>query len=293
MNNPNIVFTAPRVAEVLDQPLPVAGPGAALVRTVRSCISSGTERANLIGDTSLSPGRPEMAAEFPRRLGYSLCGVVEAVGEGVKGLQPGDRVAASWTKHAAFNVVSERQLYRVPEGVPEEWAAWTHIATFPMAALRKCRFEFGESVLVMVMGVLGQLAVSRFASAMSMATASGLSMDESVELAAKLCGGAKEIDEKTAKCRADIENGESPADALSSCGLFSSRDCRLIKLSERTGSLPDTLEDLAARQEEESLRRIDRAVGAIEPAIVVLTSALAGIILLSVMLPLMGLLSGM
>ena len=159
MNNPNIVFTAPRVAEVLDQPLPVAGPGAALVRTVRSCISSGTERANLIGDTSLSPGRPEMAAEFPRRLGYSLCGVVEAVGEGVKGLQPGDRVAASWTKHAAFNVVSERQLYRVPEGVPEEWAAWTHIATFPMAALRKCRFEFGESVLVMGMGVLGQLAV--------------------------------------------------------------------------------------------------------------------------------------
>ena len=42
---------------------------------------------------------------------------------------------------------------------------------------------------------------------------------------------------------------------------------------------------------EESLRRIDRTVGAIEPAIVVITSALAGVILLSVMLPLMGLLS--
>ena len=61
--------------------------------------------------------------------------------------------------------------------------------------------------------------------------------------------------------------------------------------AEQTGSLPDTLEDLAQRQEEESLRRIDRTVGAIEPAIVVITSALAGVILLSVMLPLMGLLS--
>ncbi|MBD5170247.1 MAG: type II secretion system F family protein [Oscillibacter sp.] len=140
-------------------------------------------------------------------------------------------------------------------------------------------------------GVLGQMAVSRFASSMAMAVASGLSMEESVELSAKLCGGAKEIDEKTEQCRKDIEEGGSPADALAKSGLFSSRDCRLLKLAEQTGSLPDTLEDLAQRQEDESLRRIDRTVGAIEPAIVVITSALAGVILLSVMLPLMGLLS--
>ena len=140
-------------------------------------------------------------------------------------------------------------------------------------------------------GVLGQMAVSRFASSMSMAVASGLSMEESVAMSAKLCGGAKEIDEKTEQCRKDIEEGGSPADALAKSGLFSGRDCRLLKLAEQTGSLPDTLEDLAQRQEEESLRRIDRTVGAIEPAIVVITSALAGVILLSVMLPLMGLLS--
>ena len=140
-------------------------------------------------------------------------------------------------------------------------------------------------------GILGQMAAARFASSMSMAVASGLSMEESVSLSAKLCGGAKEIDEKTEQCRKKIEAGGSPADALAGSGLFSGRDCRLLKLAEQTGSLPDTLEDLAQRQEEESLRRIDRTVGAIEPAIVVITSALAGVILLSVMLPLMGLLS--
>ena len=140
-------------------------------------------------------------------------------------------------------------------------------------------------------GVMGQMATARFASSMSMAVASGLSMEESVDLSAKLCGGAKETDEKTGRCRKDIEDGVSPADALAGSGLFSGRDCRLLKLAEQTGSLSDTLEDLAQRQEEETLRRIDRAVGAIEPVIVVISSALAGVILLSVMLPLMGLLS--
>ncbi len=141
-------------------------------------------------------------------------------------------------------------------------------------------------------GILGQMAVSRFTSSMAMATASGMGMDEAVDMSARLCGGAKEIDEKTAKCRARIEEGESPADALAGSGLFSGRACSLLKLAERTGSLPDTLETLAARKEEESLRRIDRVVGTVEPAIVVITSVLAGLILLSVMLPMMGLLSG-
>ena len=142
-------------------------------------------------------------------------------------------------------------------------------------------------------GILGQMAVARFASSMSMAVASGLTMEDSVELAAKLCGGAREIDEKTARCHSDIQDGGSPADALAKSGLFTGRDCRLLKLAEQTGSLPETLEDLASRQEEAGLRSIDRMVGAIEPAIVVITSALAGVILLSVMLPLMGLLSAM
>ena len=161
MQNRNIVFTAPNIAEVVDKPIPEPGPGQVLVKTVRSCISSGTERANLIGDPMIGTNVKDGAkAVFPRQMGYSISGVVEKVGEGVGSVKPGDRVAASWTKHAAFNLVpSESLVYSIPDGVSFEVAAWTHIATFPMAALRKCRFEFGESVLVMGQGVLGQLAV--------------------------------------------------------------------------------------------------------------------------------------
>lgn len=160
MNNPNIIFTSPCVAEVLEKPMPEVQPGTALVRIVRTCISSGTERANLVGDPMIGTKVKDGAeAVFPRQLGYSASGVVEAIGDGVSCVKPGDRVAASWTQHAAFKCVPDCQLYRIPDGVSFEEAAWTHIATFPMAALRKCRFEFGESVLVMGQGVLGQLAV--------------------------------------------------------------------------------------------------------------------------------------
>ena len=161
MNNPNIIFTAPNVAEVIDKPVPVPSAGQILLRTARTCVSAGTERANLVGDPVIGPNLPPDAkAVFPRQLGYSATGVVEAVGEGVSSVKPGDLVAASWTHHAAFNLVpAESRVYAVPSGVSAEDAAWTHIATFPMAALRKCRFEFGESVLVMGQGVLGQLAV--------------------------------------------------------------------------------------------------------------------------------------
>ena len=98
-------------------------------------------------------------AVFPRQLGYSAAGTVEAVGEGVASVKPGDRVAMSWCCHAALQCRPEGLVYPVPENVSLEAAALAHIAIMPMQALRKCRFEFGESVLVVGQGLLGQMAV--------------------------------------------------------------------------------------------------------------------------------------
>jgi len=161
--NRNIIFPKINTAEVVDRPMPVAGPGDVLVKLVRSCISSGTERANLTGvpdnATSIYADCPDDVVSWPRQGGYSSSGVVEAVGPGVTSVKPGDRVAMSWTVHSQFVAVPERQVYLIPDGVSFEHAALTHISTFPMAALRKCRVEIGEPALVMGQGVLGQLAV--------------------------------------------------------------------------------------------------------------------------------------
>lgn len=159
--NPNIVFTSAGVAELIDRPMPDPKSGEVLVRVVRSCISSGTERANLIGvpDGGVGIFGTATTTTWPRQCGYSTSGVVEKLGEGVTGLNVGDRVAMSWTLHSAHVCVPAGNAYRIPDGVSFEQAALTHISTFPMAAVRKCRLEIGEGAIVMGQGILGQLAV--------------------------------------------------------------------------------------------------------------------------------------
>jgi len=161
--NQSIIFTKLNTAELVAGPVPEPKDGEVLVRLVRSTISSGTERANVTGVPDNATGIyrtcPDDQVTWPRRGGYSSSGVVEKVGAGVTSVSPGDRVCMSWTVHSHYVALPERQVYRIPEGVSFEHAALTHISTFPMAALRKCRLEIGEGALVMGQGVLGQLAV--------------------------------------------------------------------------------------------------------------------------------------
>ena len=157
------MFTAKNKAELVEEPKPVASPGEVVVKLVRSCISSGTERANVTGvpdgATGIFGDENDMRVTWPRRGGYSSSGIVESVGDGVSSVKPGDRVAMSWSWHKEYMNLPERQVYRIPENVSFQDAAFAHISTFPSAAIRKCRLEFGEPAIVMGQGVLGQLAV--------------------------------------------------------------------------------------------------------------------------------------
>lgn len=158
MTNRNIIFTAPRIAEIIEKDIPQLKQGTVLVRSVRDTISPGTERANLIGDPNINSSAPA-SITFPRQLGYSISGIVEAVGEGVKKVKVGDRVSCAWSKHAQYNLMKEKDVYPLPDCVDFDEAALVHIATFPLAAIRKCHLEAGESAMVMGLGVLGLLGI--------------------------------------------------------------------------------------------------------------------------------------
>lgn len=138
-----------------------------------------------------------------------------------------------------------------------------------------------------------QTASAQFASALALAVSSGLYMDQAVEMAGRIVKGSKPIEKRVSDCKQALTDGKGVAEALTDSGLFPERECKLVELGELAGTLPQVLNDLAARQEEDSFRRIDRLLGTIEPSIVVIASAMMGVILLSVMLPLMGLLSAM
>ncbi|HOF26106.1 MAG TPA: zinc-binding alcohol dehydrogenase [Clostridia bacterium] len=160
MTRKSILFVQVGKAELVDIPLPELKTNEVLVRTAISTISSGTERANLCGDLNVSPMQPTLTvAKFPRSSGYSTSGTVEAVGAAVTKVAVGDRVAMCWSCHTDLNVLSENLVYKLDDNISFETAALLHIGTFPMAAIRKTRLEFGEPAIVMGQGILGQIAV--------------------------------------------------------------------------------------------------------------------------------------
>lgn len=157
MSNKAILFTAPAVAELVDEEMPILKDDEVLVKIERSTVSAGTERANLVGDANVRPDGSFVP--FPRRSGYSTAGVVCAVGKNVTTRKVGDRVACSWTVHARYCAVRESRTYLLDDNVGFDEGALIHICTFPMAAIRKCRLEFGESAIVMGLGVLGLVSL--------------------------------------------------------------------------------------------------------------------------------------
>ena len=160
MNRKAIVFTQVNKAELIEEPFCMEpGAGKVIVKTAFSTLSSGTERANLIGDLNVSPAKTQTVAKFPRRSGYSTSGTVVSVGEGVTSVVPGDRVAMIHTTHSQYLEVPEKNLCKLEDGISFQEAAIWHISTFPLAAIRKCRLEIGESAIVMGMGILGMMAV--------------------------------------------------------------------------------------------------------------------------------------
>jgi len=181
----SILFTAPGVAELVEENKPVASEGEVLVRLLRSTVSAGTERANLVGDPNVSPVKGA-AVIFPRRSGYSSVCIVEGVGKGVTSVAVGDRVAISWSSHSEYCVSKESEVYKLPDNVTDAAAALVHIATFPLAAIRKCRLEVGESALIMGLGVLGLVSIGLLRAAGATPIVAVDPVPEKRELALKL-----------------------------------------------------------------------------------------------------------
>ena len=162
-----ILFTKANTAELVEKEMPEPKPGEIRVRLVRSCISNGTERSNLLGvpdgGVGIFPVANPEKTTWPRQSGYASSGIIDKIGPmeipDASPYRVGQRVAMSWTLHQEYECVPAERVYPIPDGASFEAAAFAHISTFPMAAIRKCRLEIGEGAIVMGQGVLGQLAV--------------------------------------------------------------------------------------------------------------------------------------
>ena len=173
---------------VEEVPRPLVKPGYVLVRNLASLISTGTEGSTVrLGKKSLlgkARARPDQAAkvvkafrsegvvttirtvrrtlDLPIPLGYSCAGVVEAVGQGVSDLRPGDRVACGgggMAQHASFVVVPRNLCAPIPEPVDVTHAAFTTLGAIAMQSVRIAEASLGENVVVIGLGLVGLLTV--------------------------------------------------------------------------------------------------------------------------------------
>ena len=95
-------------------------------------------------------------------LGYSLCGEVVEVGEGVAELTVGQRVACagnSYALHAEYNWVPRNLCVPVPDPVASDHAAFTTVGAIAMQGYRQSEARLGETACVIGLGLVGQLLV--------------------------------------------------------------------------------------------------------------------------------------
>ena len=171
-----------------ETPAPTISKGALLIKVVNSCISAGTEMSGVTNS-----GKPllKRALEQPAQVakvinlarnagvsktiakvkgtldagnptGYSACGIVIGVGEGVNGYHIGDRVAAAGAglaNHAELINVPENLVCKIPDHLPFKEASTVTLGAIAMQGVRRADLRIGELCVVIGAGILGLLAI--------------------------------------------------------------------------------------------------------------------------------------
>ena len=156
------VIREPYKVEIREVELPAPAANQILVATEVSAVSAGTELAVWTGTHQWlkDPNLPDW--KFPFRPGYSAAGKIVAVGAGVSGWKPGDRVSYPGN-HASAELLTighERgRLWWLPAEMDAEKAAWACIARYGLGAAIRAGITLGRSAAVLGLGIIGQFAL--------------------------------------------------------------------------------------------------------------------------------------
>lgn len=137
-----------------------------------------------------------------------------------------------------------------------------------------------------------KIAAGRFANGMALMLGSGLDTDESLEMVAKLVDN-EIIAAKIETCRKKLAEGESFYKALSESEIFSSVYAHMISVGIKTGTTDEMMKTVAKSYEKEIDEKLNGIISVLEPSLVAVLSVIVGMILLSVMLPLMGIMTSL
>ncbi len=138
--------------------------------------------------------------------------------------------------------------------------------------------------------MMQELESERFASGMVLTLSSGMDTFEGLSLVEKLVE-SNEMREKIESCRNMLIDGDSFPEALEKANIFSSFYSQMVSVGFKTGSMDIARKQIAEHFEHETQRKIYSLISILEPTLVIILSIIVGMILLSVILPLMGIMT--
>lgn len=137
-----------------------------------------------------------------------------------------------------------------------------------------------------------KLSASRVASVLSMMLSGGFPTDEALEMTAAVLTD-REAAKKVANIRESLANGEGFADAVSREDLFDDLHESMLRMGSATGREDQVLAKLSELYEEQAEDQIVRLISVIEPTLVAVLAVVIGAVLLSVVLPMAGILTSL
>ncbi len=169
-----------------DTRAPALKAGGILVRTRYSLISAGTEgmkvregKMSLVEKARARPDQVKKVLQSVQQqglaatltkvwnkldtltpLGYSLAGIVTAVGADAAEFRVGQAVAcagAGYANHAEENYIPRNLAAAVPDGVTLPQAAFATVGAIALQGFRQAQMQLGETACVIGLGLIGQL----------------------------------------------------------------------------------------------------------------------------------------
>jgi type IV pilus assembly protein PilC len=134
------------------------------------------------------------------------------------------------------------------------------------------------------------ISTSRFADGLALALRSGFSPDFGIEMVAEIIED-KVFSAKIETCKQKLTDGSPFDEALKESQILSGVPARMMTIGNRTGSADTVMEQISDLSQKRIDTSISNALGTIEPVLIVLLSLIIGAILMSVMFPLLGIVS--
>jgi 2-desacetyl-2-hydroxyethyl bacteriochlorophyllide A dehydrogenase len=168
MKRRSLFFVSPQHVEIREEQLPAPAAGQALVQTIVSAISAGTEmlayHGQITDETAPEGNNPSLQSSFQYhfKYGYSCVGQVVSLGAGVPAEWVGRRVF-SFHPHESHFLAGLEELMPLADSMPIERALFIPNMETSVNFLLDGRPVIGEQAAIFGMGVVGLLTISLLA----------------------------------------------------------------------------------------------------------------------------------